>query len=92
MAMSEHIMMNVSDADETIQEGDMVQVFLYTNRRGELTATMQMPNMTGDTFGWARVIRVDDKEGVYVILVLLLKCLSIEADMPRVTISVAEDR
>ena len=38
--------MNVSDADETIQEGDTVQVFLYTNRRGELTATMQMPNMT----------------------------------------------
>ena len=42
----DHIMMNVSDADETIQEGDMVQVFLYTNRRGELTATMQMPHMT----------------------------------------------
>ena len=40
------IMMNVSDADETIQEGDTVHVFLYTNRRGELTATMQMPNMT----------------------------------------------
>ena len=43
----EHIMMNVSDADETIQEGDMVQVFLYTNRRGELTATMQMPTYDG---------------------------------------------
>ena len=39
-------MMNVSDADERIQEGDTVNVFLYTNRRGELTATMQMPNMT----------------------------------------------
>ena len=30
------IMMNVSDADESIQEGDTVNVFLYANRRGEL--------------------------------------------------------
>ena len=32
----EHIMLNASDADENIQEGDMVNVFLYMNRRGEL--------------------------------------------------------
>ena len=31
--------------------------------------------MTAETFGWARVIRVDEHEGVYVISVLLLKCL-----------------
>ena len=59
-------MMNASDADENIQNGDKVNVFLYTNRRAELSATMQMPNMTADTFGWARVIRVDEHEGVYV--------------------------
>ena len=31
-----NIMMNASDADENIQEGDTVNVFLYMNRRGEL--------------------------------------------------------
>ena len=79
----DRIMMNVSDADETIQEGDMVQVFLYTNRRGELTATMRMPNMTGDTFGWARVIRVDDQEGVYVDIGSSFEVLVNRTDMPR---------
>ena len=48
----ENIMLNVSDADEDIQIGDIVEVFLYANRRGELTARMQMPNMQCETFGW----------------------------------------
>ncbi len=78
------IMMNVSDADEALQEGDEVQVFLYTNRRGQLTATMRMPNMTSETFGWARVIRVDDREGVYVDIGSSFEVLVNRADMPRI--------
>lgn len=80
----DQIMMNASDADETIQEGDTVHVFLYTNRRGELTATMQMPLMTAGTYGWARVIRVDDKEGVYVDIGSSFEVLVNRNDMPRV--------
>ena len=80
----DHIMMNASDADENIQEGDKVNVFLYTNRRGELTATMQMPNMTADTFGWARVIRVDEHEGVYVDIGTSIEVLVNKNDMPKV--------
>ncbi|WP_203248150.1 CvfB family protein [Sporosarcina beigongshangi] len=78
------IMMNASDADDTIQVGDTVHVFLYTNRRGELTATMQMPLMTAETYGWARVIRVDDKEGVYVDIGSSFEVLVNRTDMPRV--------
>ncbi len=78
------IMMNASDADDTIQEGDTVRVFLYTNRRGELSATMQMPNMTADTFGWARVIRVDEHEGVYVDIGSSFEVLVNRNDMPRI--------
>ncbi|NYF25927.1 S1 RNA-binding domain-containing protein [Sporosarcina sp. JAI121] len=80
----DHIMMNASDADENIQSGDMVNVFLYTNRRGELTATMQIPNMTAETFGWARVIRVDDHEGVYVDIGSSIEVLVNKNDMPKV--------
>lgn len=80
----DQIMMNASDADETIQEGDTVHVFLYTNRRGELTATMQMPLMTAGTYGWARVIRVDDKEGVYVDIGSSFEVLVNRNDMPKV--------
>lgn len=78
------IMMNVSDADAGIQAGDIVKVFLYANRRGELTATMSMPNMTCDTYGWAKVLRVDDKEGVYVDIGSSFEVLVNGADMPRI--------
>ena len=78
------IMMNVSDAGEDVEIGDFVHVFLYANRRGELTATMQMPSMTGDTFGWAKVIRIDDKEGVYVDIGSSFEVLVNGADMPQV--------
>ena len=80
----EHIMLNASDVDGNIQEGDKVNVFLYMNRRGELSATMQMPHMTAETFGWARVIRVDDHEGVYVDIGSSIEVLVNKNDMPKV--------
>lgn len=80
----EDLMMNVSDAEEDIQVGDTVHVFLYANRRGELTATMNMPNMTNGTYGWAKVIRVDDQEGVYVDIGSSFEVLVNGNDMPKV--------
>ena len=80
----EDIMMNFSDATEEVQVGETVHVFLYANRRGELTATMQMPSMTGDTFGWAKVIRVDETEGVYVDIGSSFEVLVNGADMPQI--------
>ena len=80
----EDLMMNVSDADENIQVGDKVDVFLYANRRGELTATMKMPNMTCDTYGWAKVLRIEDREGVYVDIGSSFEVLLNGNDMPKV--------
>lgn len=80
----EQIMMNVSDADENSQIGDLVEVFLYANRRSELTATMNMPNMICETYGWAKVIRIDEEEGVYVDIGSSFEVLVNRADMPQV--------
>lgn len=80
----EAVLMNVSDAAETVQIGDVVEVFLYVNRRKELTATMQMPNMTVDTFGWGKVIRVEQREGVYVDIGSSFEVLVNGADLPQI--------
>src|SRR5690625_3864607 len=79
----ENIMINVSDADEDVQIGDSVSVFLYMNRRKELTATMRMPNMTIGTFGWAKVIRAD-RDGVYVDIGSSFEVLVNGADLPQI--------
>jgi len=80
----EEIMMNVSDADDELEIGDSADVFLYANRRGELTATMNMPNMTFGTFGWAKVVRIDEDEGVYVDIGSSFEVLVNRADLPQV--------
>lgn len=80
----EQIMMNVSEADEDVQIGDFVEVFLYVNRRKELTATMNIPNMTAGTFGWAKVIRTEPGEGVYVDIGSSFEVLVNGADLPQI--------
>lgn len=77
------IMLNASEVEATIEVGDQIDVFLYKNRRGELAATASIPNMTCDTFGWARVIRLDEKEGAYVDIGSSFEVLINRADLPR---------
>ncbi|AXI00311.1 DNA-binding protein [Sporosarcina sp. PTS2304] len=81
-AAGEEIYMNVSEAPD-LEEQQMVEVFLYINRRGELTATAQLPTLTVDTFGWAKVIRLDHSEGAYVDIGASFEVLVNRADFPQ---------
>ncbi|WP_391204879.1 S1 RNA-binding domain-containing protein [Psychrobacillus sp. L4] len=60
------IPLNASEAPEDLQVGHMIEVFLFVDRRGNLSATTQLPTIQKGTYGWARVIKVSDKEGVFV--------------------------
>ncbi|QFG00537.1 DNA-binding protein [Psychrobacillus glaciei] len=60
------IPLNASEAPEDLQVGGTIEVFLFVDRRGNLSATTQLPTIQKGTYGWARVIKVSDKEGVFV--------------------------
>ncbi|MBB4826902.1 putative RNA-binding protein (virulence factor B family) [Sporosarcina luteola] len=77
------ILLNASEVEASMEAGDQVDVFLYKNRRGELAATTNIPNMTCGTFGWGRVLRVDGQEGVYVDIGSSFEVLINRADLPR---------
>ncbi|PIC65077.1 DNA-binding protein [Sporosarcina sp. P13] len=81
-AAGEEIFMNVSEAPD-LKEQQTVEVFLYINRRGELTATAQLPTLTVDTFGWAKVIRLEREEGAYVDIGASFEVLVNRADFPQ---------
>ena len=87
----QEIMINASEFDTPIELGDDVEVFLYMNRRGELTATSNIPTMTCESFGWGRVIRIDETEGAYVDIGSSFEVLVNKADLPRVKSVMAED-
>lgn len=57
---------NGSEAPEEVQEGDTIKVFLFKDRRGNLSATSALPHVTKGTYGWARVIKMDEREGAVV--------------------------
>lgn len=81
-ADGEEIYLNLSEAPD-LEEGMQVEVFLYINRRGELTATAQLPTVTVDTFGWAKVIRLEREEGAYVDIGSSFEVLVNRADFPQ---------
>lgn len=78
------ILVNASEFDEIPEIGKEIEVFLYMNRRGELAATAHKPSMTIGTFGWGRVIRIDEREGAYVDIGSSFEVLVNKADLPRV--------
>lgn len=57
---------NGSEAPEEAQVGDTIKVFLFKDRRGNLSATSALPHITKGVYGWAKVIKTEDREGVYV--------------------------
>lgn len=58
------IPLNTSDVEEALTIGDIVKVFLYTDRRGSLQATTVIPHITEANYGWARVLKVT-QEGAF---------------------------
>lgn len=74
---------NASELQEEIAVGDAVDVFIYADRRGGLSATTMLPTITQDSYGWARVIRVDKTDGAYVDIGTSREVLVPAEDLPQ---------
>ncbi|RHW34910.1 DNA-binding protein [Lysinibacillus yapensis] len=59
------IPLNRSDVQTALTPGDRINVFLYTDRRGNLQATTAIPAILQGEYGWARVLKVTN-EGAFV--------------------------
>ena len=62
------IPLNTSEVMEPLAIGDLVKVFLFADRRGDLQATTVLPAIHEGEYGWARVFKVT-REGAFWILV-----------------------
>ncbi|MEG0451362.1 MAG: S1-like domain-containing RNA-binding protein, partial [Lysinibacillus sp.] len=58
--------LNASDVLEELQENQSIEVFLYADRRGDLSATTAIPHVRKGEYGWAKVLQVKDHEGAIV--------------------------
>ncbi|WP_017754579.1 CvfB family protein [Calidifontibacillus oryziterrae] len=63
-------------------EGKKISVFLYHDRQGRLAATMTLPTITLDTFGWAKIVEVKSDFGVFVDIGIDKAILLSKDDLP----------
>ncbi len=56
--------LNSSEVAQPLSVGDVVEVFLFADRRGDLQATAVLPTVRQGEYGWARVLKVT-REGAF---------------------------
>ncbi len=54
------------ETDEELGLGEMMKVFLYADKRGKWIATLKLPPIHRNTYGWAEVMEVVPNLGVFV--------------------------
>src|SRR5699024_6758418 len=77
--------LNDTKQDEEFTEEDEINVFLYNDKNEQIIATTLIPIITRDTFGWAEVINVIPKLGVFVEIGTIKEILVSVDDLPIYT-------
>lgn len=76
--------LNASEVTEPLAVGDRLEVFLFVDRRGDLAATTAIPAFTQGEYGWARVLKVVEREGAFVDIGTSREVLVRAEDLPAV--------
>ncbi|KKB36160.1 S1 RNA binding domain [Bacillus thermotolerans] len=80
----ESVLLHQSETTEAFDPDEPVEVFLYQDHQGRLAATMNMPVITQDTYGWVEVVGVKRELGVFVSIGLTKDVLVSEDDLPLI--------
>ncbi|MBO0998906.1 hypothetical protein IOC57_14300 [Bacillus sp. SD075] len=83
---SEDVLLHHNEMSEgtELELGDEVTVFIYHDKQARLTATMKIPEIQIDQYGWAEVVNVKRKLGVFVDIGLSKDILVSLDDLPNI--------
>ncbi|MBK5442055.1 MULTISPECIES: S1 RNA-binding domain-containing protein [unclassified Peribacillus] len=83
---SEDVLLHHNEMNEEteLEIGDEVTVFIYHDKQARLTATMKIPEIQIDQYGWAEVVNVKKKLGVFVNIGLSKDILVSLDDLPNI--------
>ena len=71
-----------NETDHELGEGQSIDVFLYNDKKGNVTATTTLPMVQMDTYGWAEVVEVIPKLGAFVHIGIAKEMLVSVDDLP----------
>lgn len=78
----EDVLLHKNDTDQEFQEGDEVEVFLYVDSRGRLSATTIRPSVTVGEYSWVPVVDVSPGTGVFLDIGIKKDILLGKDDLP----------
>ena len=80
---AEEVAMNESELEEDQAAEDEIEVFLYRNRQGGLSATPLLPRIMKGGFGWAKVLKTSKRDGAVVDIGTTREVYVLPEDLPR---------
>lgn len=80
---TEEVTMNESELEGGQEAADDLEVFLYRNRQGGLSATPLIPHIVKGTFGWAKVLKTSRRDGAIVDIGTTREVYVQPEDLPR---------
>ncbi|WP_217589431.1 CvfB family protein [Lentibacillus saliphilus] len=75
-------LLHLAESDQELSENDAVDVFLYIDKKGQLTATTTLPKITRDAYGWCNVVEVIPNLGAFVNIGTTKDMLVSKDDLP----------
>ncbi|MDN7243348.1 S1-like domain-containing RNA-binding protein [Planococcus sp. N028] len=79
----DEVLMNASELEEGQEIGGEIEVFMYRNRQGGISATPMIPHILPSQYGWAKVLKVSLREGLVVDIGTTREVYVLPADLPQ---------
>lgn len=79
---SDEVLLHHNEAARELEVEEVVDVFLYQDKDNELIATMTLPEIVMDTYGWAEVVEVIPHLGAFVSIGIAKDILVSVDDLP----------
>ncbi|PAV30946.1 hypothetical protein CIL05_04320 [Virgibacillus profundi] len=78
----EEALLHHNETEIELEPDQQVEVFLYSDKKGNITATTQLPTVQMDEFGWADVVEVIPNLGAFVNIGTTKEMLVSKDDLP----------
>lgn len=80
---NESILLHTNELEGKLEVDDEVTVFLFHDKQGRITATMSIPEVQLDQYGWAEIVDVHERLGAFVHIGLHKDMLVSQDDLPE---------
>jgi len=62
---NEDVLLHINQAQQELAEGDQIEVFLFVDSQGRISASMTIPEISVGSYGWVKVTDKNPKIGVF---------------------------